>query len=263
MKDLLSKKKKKLTDIEAIALTEGCSAFLTNKLPPKLKDLGSFTIPCSIGNHYSGKALCDSGASINLMSLSTFRKLGIGHMKSTTVTLQLVDRSLAQLEGKIKDVLVYVDKFIFLTDFIILDYEAGKKVPIILGRPFLATSRTLIDVYKDDLIEEEFNDQSTTLSEEIVVTSNAECLDNCDNMVEANNLEPKHGWKIESLDLANRTTPIFKSSIEEAHTLELKPLPHHLKYVFLGDGNTLLVIVSATLDVTQEEKLVHIIKQHK
>ncbi|XP_016740301.1 uncharacterized protein [Gossypium hirsutum] len=132
MKDLLSKKKK-LIDVETIVLTEGCIAILTNKLPLKLKDLRSFTIPYSIGNHYLGKALCDLGASINLIPLSTFRKLGISHMKSIAVTLQLVERSLAQPEGQIKDVLVHVDKFIFSADFIVLDREADKEVPIILG----------------------------------------------------------------------------------------------------------------------------------
>ncbi|XP_012481047.1 uncharacterized protein LOC105795943 [Gossypium raimondii] len=71
MKELLSKKKK-LSDIETILLTKGCSVVLTNKLPPKMKDPGSFTIPCSIENHYLGKTLCDLGASINLMPLSTF-----------------------------------------------------------------------------------------------------------------------------------------------------------------------------------------------
>ena len=151
MKELLSKKKKKLSDIETIVLTEGCSVILTNKLPPKMKDPGSFTIPCSIGNHYLGKALCDLGANINLMPLSTFRKLGIGHMKPTTVTLQLVDRSLAQPGGQIKDILVRVDKFIFLADFIILDCKVDKEVPIILRRLFLSTGQTLIDVYKGEL----------------------------------------------------------------------------------------------------------------
>ncbi|XP_017644456.1 uncharacterized protein LOC108485116 [Gossypium arboreum] len=150
MKDLLPKKKK-LTNIETIALTEGYSVVLTNKLPPKLKDPGSFTIPCLIGNHYLGKALCNLGASINLMPLSTFRKLGIGQMKSTAMTLQLADRSFAQPKGKIKDVLVRVDKFIFPADIIILDCDADNEVPIILGGPFLATDLTLIDVYKGEL----------------------------------------------------------------------------------------------------------------
>ncbi|XP_016676593.1 uncharacterized protein [Gossypium hirsutum] len=132
MKDLLSKKKK-LTDIKTVTLIKGCSVVLASKLPPKLNDPGSFTIPCSIGNHYLGKTLSELGASINLMPLSIYRKLGISHMKSTAVTLQLIDRSLAQPEEQIKDILIRVDKFIFLADFIILDYEADKEVPIILG----------------------------------------------------------------------------------------------------------------------------------
>ena len=127
-------------------MTKECSAYLQNKLPPKLKDPGCFTIPCNIGATYCGKALCDLGASINLMPMSIFRKLGIGEVRPTMVTLQLADQSLAHLEGKIEDVLVRVDKFIFPADFVILDFEADKEVPIILGRPFLASGRTLIDV---------------------------------------------------------------------------------------------------------------------
>ncbi|KAJ4706623.1 DNA-directed DNA polymerase [Melia azedarach] len=89
-----------------------------------MTDPRSFTIPCSIGNSYCGKALCDLGASINLMSMSIFRQIGVGEVRPTIVTLQLADRSLAHLDEKIEDVLVRVDKFIFPTDFIVLDYEA-------------------------------------------------------------------------------------------------------------------------------------------
>ncbi|KAM6556393.1 hypothetical protein CsatB_003412 [Cannabis sativa] len=125
---------------------------LKSKIPPKLKDLRSFTIPCIIGGRDVGGALCDLGASINLMPMSIFKKLGIGEARPTTVTLQLADRSMAHPEGKIKDVLVQVEKFIFPADFIILDYEADREVPMILGRPFLATGRTLIDVQKGTLL---------------------------------------------------------------------------------------------------------------
>ncbi|XP_062093867.1 uncharacterized protein LOC133799894 [Humulus lupulus] len=123
----------------------------TNKLPPKMKDPGSFTIPCTIGDSYSGMALCDLGASINLMPMSVFKRLGIGEVRPTTVTLQLADRSLAHPDGKIEHVLVRVDKFIFPADFFVLDYETDIEVPIILGRPFLATGRTLMDVEKGEL----------------------------------------------------------------------------------------------------------------
>ncbi|KAL5578113.1 hypothetical protein UlMin_019812 [Ulmus minor] len=150
MKDMLTKKRR-FGEFETVALTRECSTVLQNKLPPKLKDLGSFTIPCSIGNQYFGKALCDLGASINLMPMSIFKKLGIGEARPTTVSLQLADRSIAHPEGKIEDVLVKVDKFIFPVDFIVLDYEADLEVPIILGRPFLATGRTLIDVQNGEL----------------------------------------------------------------------------------------------------------------
>ncbi|XP_062118694.1 uncharacterized protein LOC133832349 [Humulus lupulus] len=128
LKDILTKKRR-LGEFETVALTEGCSVILKNKIPPKLKDPGSFTIPISIGG----------------------RDLGIGEARPTTLTLQLADRSMVHPEGKIEDVLVQVDKFIFPADFIILDYEEDRDVPIILGRPFLATGRTIIDVKKGEL----------------------------------------------------------------------------------------------------------------
>ena len=128
-----------------------------------MKDPGNFTIPCSIGTSYAGRALCDLGASITLMPLSVFKQLGVGECRPTTVTLQLADRSHAYLEGKIEDVLVKVDKFIFPVDFIVLDFEADKEVPIILGRPFLATGKTLIDVQKGELTMR-VNDQQVTFN---------------------------------------------------------------------------------------------------
>ncbi|KAL5551770.1 hypothetical protein UlMin_001946 [Ulmus minor] len=86
MKDMLTKKRR-FGEFETIALTRECSAALQSKLPPKLQDPGSFTIPCSIGGQYYGKALCDLGASINLMPMSIFKTLGIGEAKPTTVSL--------------------------------------------------------------------------------------------------------------------------------------------------------------------------------
>ena len=120
-------------------------------MPQKLKDPGSFTIPCAIGNSIFEKALCDLGASINLMPLSIFRKLGLGEARPTTISLQLADRSIKHPRGVIEDVLVKVDKFIFPADFVVLDMEEDKEIPLILGRPFLATGRALIDVQKGEL----------------------------------------------------------------------------------------------------------------
>ncbi|XP_062075446.1 uncharacterized protein LOC133779508 [Humulus lupulus] len=133
------------------SLDKQFSKFLEKKLPPKLKDLGSFAIPCSVEDTITTKALCDLGASINLMLLSIFRKLKLGEARPTTVSLQMVDRSVKQPRGVIEDVLVKVGKFIFPTDFIILDMEEDANIPIILGRTFLAIGTALIDVQKGEL----------------------------------------------------------------------------------------------------------------
>ena len=151
LKDIISNKKK-LADFETIGLSEECSAVVLRKLPPKLKDPGSFTIPCTIGQCYFEKALCDLGASVNLMPYSVFRKLGMDEPEPTNVTLQLADRSIAHPRGVVEDVLVKVDTFIFPADFVVLDMEEDADVPIILGRPFLNTSGALIDVRQRELI---------------------------------------------------------------------------------------------------------------
>jgi len=113
---------------------------------PKLKNLGSFTIPCTIRNYYFKKVLCDLSASINLMPLSVFRTPGLGESKPTSVSLQLVDRSIKYPRGVIENVLVKVKKLYFPADFIVLNMEEDREVPFILGRPFLATGNTLINV---------------------------------------------------------------------------------------------------------------------
>ena len=115
-----------------------------------MKDHGSFTIPCSIGKYEFKKALCDSGASINLMPLSVVQRLSLGELTPTAITLQMADRSMAQLEGIQEDVLVKVGKFVFPVDFVIMQMEEDTQVPLLLGRPFLSTGATLIDVQKGE-----------------------------------------------------------------------------------------------------------------
>ena len=111
-----------------------------------MKDPGSFTIPCSIGKYEFKKALCDSGASINLIPLSVVQRLSLGELTSTAITLQMADRSMAQPEGILEDVLVKVGKFVFPVDFVVMKMEEDTQVPLLLGRPFLATGAALIDV---------------------------------------------------------------------------------------------------------------------
>ncbi|XP_022883619.1 uncharacterized protein LOC111400432 [Olea europaea var. sylvestris] len=151
LRDMISKKRK-LPKFETVALTGESSVRLQKKLPPKLKDPGSLTLPISIGEAGSFNALCDTRASINLMPLSVYRKLGLGEAKETTMLLELVDTSIKHPRGKVEDALIKAGKLIFPTDFIVLDIEEDRNIPIILGRPFLATGRTLIDMKKCELI---------------------------------------------------------------------------------------------------------------
>ncbi|XP_038902441.1 uncharacterized protein LOC120089087 [Benincasa hispida] len=132
LKDILTKKRR-ISETEVITLTQECNVLVSNRLTNKQKNPGSFTVSCSIGGLDVGHALCDLGASISLMSLLIFKNLGIGEAQPTSVMLQLVDRTITYPDGKIEDVLVKVNKFIFPEDFIILDYEVDRDVPIILG----------------------------------------------------------------------------------------------------------------------------------
>nr|XP_033510734.1 uncharacterized protein LOC117275541 [Nicotiana tomentosiformis] len=104
LKEILSSKRK-LEEVSLVKLTEKCSAILQNKLPQKLGDPGSFTIPCTLRGAHFEKALCDSGASINLMPFLIFRKLELGEMKDTSVSLQLAD------QNEYKDDKVITDSF--------------------------------------------------------------------------------------------------------------------------------------------------------
>ena len=150
LKEILSKKRK-IAEEGIVNLTATCSAIIQKKLPTKMKDPGSFTIPCSIGKYEFKKALCDSGASINLMPLLVVQRLSLGELTPTAITLQMADRLMAQPEGILKDVLVKVRKFVFLVDFVVMKMEEDTQVPLLLGRPFLATGAALIDVQKGEL----------------------------------------------------------------------------------------------------------------
>ncbi|XP_019264298.1 PREDICTED: uncharacterized protein LOC109241924 [Nicotiana attenuata] len=127
---------------------------LAKQTPTKYGDLGSFTIPCSLGTLNFDKSLCDSGASVNLMPLSIYRKLEneIGEIRSAPISLQLADQTTITPEGIVEDVLVQVDKFVFPIDFIGMNMEENKEVPHILGRPFLAMGRAILDIHDRKLM---------------------------------------------------------------------------------------------------------------
>ncbi|MCH97864.1 hypothetical protein A2U01_0018861 [Trifolium medium] len=124
---------------------------IESKLPTKWKDPGTFTIPLCLGK-VQGRTLCDLGSSINLMPLKFAKKWEIGELNTNYATeIVLADPSIIRPSGMVKDVIVKVNKLLFPVDFTIVDIEVDTDVPIILGRPFLATSRAVIDMEKEEL----------------------------------------------------------------------------------------------------------------
>ncbi|CAH9104637.1 unnamed protein product, partial [Cuscuta europaea] len=299
LKEILTNKRR-LADYATVALTEECSAVLQNKLPPKLKDPGSFTVPCSMGNIGEVKSLCDLGASINLMPYSLFRKLDVGELKATTVSLQLADRSIRHPIGVLEDVLVKIGKFYFPVDFLVLDMEE-MEIPVILGRSFLATAAAVIDVQAGTVKlrvgdeEQEFHvwkslkkhpsepecfqvDMIETLVQDVFETEFYEdpllaCLtrgstereENLKLAEEVMFLEEgrSHRTFLHRFEALEREKSEVNASTSCPTKPSLKPLPPNLKYVFLGEDSTFPVIISSTLSREQEDKLMRTLRHHK
>jgi hypothetical protein len=143
--------KRKFQENETVALTEEVSVVLLRKLPPKLKDPGSFTIPCKICDQLFERALLDLGADVNLLPYTVYETMSLGELQPTAIAVQLADKSIKRPRGILEDVLVKVGEFILPADFIVLDMEESHMpfpLPIILGRPFMRTTDTKICVKK-------------------------------------------------------------------------------------------------------------------
>ena len=300
LKDILSKKGK-IAEDGIVNLTPTCSAVIKRGLPEKMKDLGSFAIPCTIGEFEFQKALCDSGASINLMPYSIAKKLSLGEITPTTVTLQMADRTLAKPEGIIDDVLVKVGKFVFPADFIILDMEEDSKIPLLLGRPFLATGAALIDMHKGILtlrVGEETTDfnlirslrnldieRDDINSVEDVCINNFDFYYDCNDQLSINekemNFQYLEGFDSDSLHFHLHSTEkvmnLEKKGIKQKEKIEekefhqetseeglvLKELPSHLKYAYLEMPKNKPVIISARISNAEEQRLLEILRKHK
>ena len=266
-----------------------------------MKDPGSFTIPCSTGKHEFKKALCDSGASINLMPLSVVQRLSLGELTPTTITLEMADRSMAQPEGVLEDVLIKVGKFIFPADFVIMKMEEDTQVPLLLGRPFLATRAALIDVQKRELtlrvgdeavhfnlnrsLEHSDVDTESCMAVEnnslVSVELNSDCtLQHSINEIEMNfqylesidcEMLPSNLYNKETVSSINENNQDDvcsqgQKTTEQETSVEgliLKELPSHLKYEFLEPEKRKPVIISATLTESEEHKLLEILRKYK
>ncbi|CAL2252689.1 unnamed protein product [Prunus armeniaca] len=294
--------KKKLSDLEKVILTEQCSAVLLHKLPPKKKDPGSFNISCTIGNSNFKSALIDLGASINLMPFSVFQRLGQGDLRPTSMILQLADRSITYPRGVIEDLIIKVDNLYLPADFVVLDMDEDLQTPIILGRPFMATARTLIDVEAgtltlrvqdqsvvfnlfetakqpteqqdcmridmvDSMVQDRFYGSSKTdqllhvLQGELGAYSEDEgVLEYIHALNGLPTVLPKFRHVYESLGEPKQP---LKPSRQQPPKLELKPLPEHLKYAYLGAAETLPVIIAADLTHTEEDKLLRVLRKYQ
>ncbi|GJS09288.1 reverse transcriptase domain-containing protein [Tanacetum coccineum] len=142
--------KDKILELTKTPVNENCSAVILKTFPEKLGDPGRFLIPCDFPELDECLALADLGASINLMPLSVFEKLNLQRLTKTRMILELADRSISS-HGKAEDVFVKVGTFYFPADFVVVDYDADPRVPLILGRPFLRTARALIDVHGEEM----------------------------------------------------------------------------------------------------------------
>ena len=276
-------------------LTEQVSAIIECKTLVKYKDPGCLTISVNIGGISVEKALLDLGASVKLLPYSMYKQLGLGELKPTSITLSLADRSIKIPKGTIEDVLIQVDRFYYPVDFVVLDTEpvavGANHVPIILGRPFLATSNAIINcrngvmqltfgnmtlepnifhlskrhMYSeeddceevciiDTILEEQANGQQV---QDVLTPELSECFGEqqepqCMSLVQGY-------WrrKIEILPLLTGDEP------KEPQQLELKPVPVELKYAFLEENGQCPVVISSLLTTSQEHNLLDLLKRNK
>nr|GEW14005.1 hypothetical protein [Tanacetum cinerariifolium] len=272
LKDLLLHKEKLEKTASSVKLSEECSTIIQRSLPQKRRPRKFYTT-MSYQTLGSKKALADLGASINLMSHTLFRRLGISKLKPTRMSIQLGDRSIKYPIGVCENLLVKVNKFIFLVDFVVLKIDEDELVLIILGRPFLAIARAVIDVHEGKLslrVGDEtvtFNIGTSMKSKhsrndymyyadhtaKLVREQWVDAINHEGNWTEAEDEGDSH--EVQAVSFYPRTEPIeplewkalenrLKPSSVEPPKLELKGLPEHLEYTFLQEKNKLPVVIS-------------------
>ncbi|GJS98808.1 reverse transcriptase domain-containing protein [Tanacetum coccineum] len=258
LKDLISNKNK-IEQISTAFISDEISAMIQNKVPPKLRDPGSFLIPCNFNKALSCNALADLGASINLMPYSLYAKLSLGTLKPTKMSVRLADRSFQYPVGIAENMLVEVGKFTFPVDFVILEMEEDSKIPLILGRPFLHTADAVIRVKQkqltlgvgtervifniDSALKHSYSNNDTCFSIDVIdeiLEEDFDALLNKGTMATDENSESETEEEPEFEKITINTDYKINMSLEEPPMdLELKPLPDNLEYVFLEEPSLL------------------------
>ncbi|KAJ0512119.1 putative nucleotidyltransferase, Ribonuclease H [Helianthus annuus] len=266
-------------------------------------DPGSFTLPCLIGSMSVSHTLADLRASINLMPYKVFAKLDLGEPSPTRMSIRLADRSIKYPRGFVENMLVKIDKFVFPVDFVILNMDEDSKVSLILGRPFLNTARTIVDVVAGQ-ITLQVNDEHVTFDirksmqhpqshddmlyyVDIVVTCVSSHFQDTIEEIDTNkyvlcgNLDDitQEGHKVKQpvcqigddgsqspnqfVEIDCEVEEKSKPWFEDPPSLELKELPPHLEYAFLDKKCRLPVNISASLTNEEKRQLLEVLKFHK
>ncbi|XP_049378078.1 uncharacterized protein LOC125842818 [Solanum stenotomum] len=282
MKELVTKKRR--LDFETIEVSHSCSAIMTKELIKKREDPKAFTIPCTIGMLKFAKALCYLGVSINLMPYAIYKQLGLGEPKAITMRLLMAEHSIKHPVGILYDILVKVDRFILPADLVILVCEINVKIPIILGRPFLATDRALVDVENGKLKFRVNEDEVTfnvcksmkhpndihvvstvdVIDEAVASVSHLKCMGEPLEVMLANYDEFEiKGYEEVVAVLSGLGGESSRKAINIRTTKPgIKSISPHLQYSFLGANNTLPVIITADLLEWQVKLLFEVLRRH-
>ncbi|GKA43098.1 ribonuclease H-like domain, reverse transcriptase, RNA-dependent DNA polymerase [Tanacetum coccineum] len=184
------------------------TTLLDYALPTKKIDLGSFTLPCIINNLCFNKALDDLEASVSVMPFSTYTKLGLGELAPTKLIVDLAGRIVKHPKGIAKNVLVGIDKFVFLVDFIVLDMPEDIKTPLILGRPFLSTAHAKINVLRERM---ELDLEARLMEEALILNRSLDLL--YGDYIELNDLN-------EPLEIRRNQVDDLEPTIEEGEVVD-------------------------------------------
>ncbi|XP_037441880.1 uncharacterized protein LOC119310144 [Triticum dicoccoides] len=276
-KELLTRKRS-MSEPEVVTLSKECSAIIQNSMPEKLDDPGSFCVPCVIGNKtYS--ALCDLVSSVSVLPHSVSKRMILGELNPTAITLQLANRTYRKPVGILEDVPIKVGKFAYPLDFVVLDIE-DKSEAVILGRPFLAIAGALIDVQEAKLSlrfgneKVEFDMKHATHVPQgekhcYKINTLQKCVEegyeerygsNCCEVVEEDNSEIRYEEIRPVSILESSTRPLEKM---QSRQIEMKQLPKSLKYAFLDNDNQWPIIMNRELMERQIKGLQAVLQKYK
>ncbi|GJS33042.1 reverse transcriptase domain-containing protein [Tanacetum coccineum] len=228
MVKVLLRKQAILEEIAITTVNAECSAIIMNKVHEKLEDPGKFLIPCALKELDGTSALADLEASIEPFTHSIYKKLGLEALTPTRMTLELANRLITHPMGIAEDVVVRVDGFTFLADFVVVNFEPDPRVPIILGRPFLRTAKALIDLYEETLTLRFFPEKTSEYFEKFA-----------DELAPLDSLPPENDKDVEIKSSSSFT---LTSPEESEFKLILKEIRFHRE----------LILPSLSLEVSSE-----------